>query len=671
MLTAQKPVFRKFYLAFTCAVLLAGTAGTGQAENLPASPTLYGPLGLNTVPSARMDTPGTLRAGVSYADPYAHSWLSFQFAPAFSLSLRQSAEISSLKNSAKRLYPGIDTKIRLIEESRARPEIALGLQSAIGHKRLAAEYIAASKRYGNFDFTAGLGWGRMGSAAHLKNPLSVLSKHFDKDRNFLSENANGPTNWFTGEDIGLFGGLEYHTPWNGLSLKLDYGADNYSAERLTSDYKAPAPWSVGLNYRPAPWANFGIGMQGTNKIMARLSFNGNLEDWPVKNADTSKSKHSVVYYKANIEAGKPADIEILRTHNTPQQLRYALSQTKEKSVSFIPRVLGLRGPQIHMINEHLQSKSAEEIWHETEFEGNTPGQTPTTNRPSWTQRLIKEFRVSLQTKMGISEKEATLLERSSLTAGTQGPSAFGFLNSFASLRLNLSNHLQNIPLLNPAGRSDLRANEHLFAAKRLALDTAFLNATHSFSSNLHTSINAGYLEEMYAGAGGEILYRPYNARWALGAESWLAYKRDPTSPLNLDFKNQHLFSGFINGWYDIPGWDLTAKASLGQYLGHDKGVTLGLQKNFKNGVKLEGFITASNQNEHDLFGGETNTIQGLRLSMPLGNIKYLPQNTNADIFATQFNKNIGQKLENPLPLYDLTAPFSMRHITAHWQDIKE
>ena len=135
----------------------------GHAQSsAPLSTTLYGPLGLNAIPSARMDEQGTIRTGISTLDPYVHSWLNLQIAKPLSVTLRQSAEISNINDDADRLYPGADFKLRLLTETARRPELSLGAQSAIGHKRMAGEYIAASKRYKNFDFTAGLGWGRLG-----------------------------------------------------------------------------------------------------------------------------------------------------------------------------------------------------------------------------------------------------------------------------------------------------------------------------------------------------------------------------------------------------------------------------------------------------------------------------------------------------------------------------
>lgn len=179
----------------------------------------------------------------------------------------------------------------------------------------------------------------------------------------------------------------------------------------------------------------------------------------------------------------------------------------------------------------------------------------------------------------------------------------------------------------------------------------------------------GYLEEMYGGAGGEILYRPHNARWAIGAESFLAFKRDPETSLNLGFNGARLLSGHINGWYDLPLWDLTMNAKIGRYLAEDVGGTLALQKHFHNGAVLEGYVTVTDQSDFDLFGGTTHADHGIRLSLPLGGFKNVPRNTSADFTFKPFGRDIGQKLDNPLPLYELTEGFSTRHMAEYWEDI--
>ena len=133
----------------------------------------------------------------------------------------------------KNLYPGMDVKLELFDERRFRPQISVGLQSAFGHKRMAAEYLAMSKRYENFDFTLGFGWGRLATRGGLPNPILLNqltgSAH---SRDIDGEDPNSPKDWFTG-DIGIFGGFEYKLPVDGLSFKADITSDGWTAEKTS------------------------------------------------------------------------------------------------------------------------------------------------------------------------------------------------------------------------------------------------------------------------------------------------------------------------------------------------------------------------------------------------------------------------------------------------------
>lgn len=111
--------FKKALILLYCAAFFTSHA---QAQEHAPTSMLLGPLGLNTVPSARMDEAGTLKAGVSMLDPYVHAYLGMQLAKPLYVQLRQSAEVSDI-NTADRLYPGVDVKLRLLEENRKRPEV--------------------------------------------------------------------------------------------------------------------------------------------------------------------------------------------------------------------------------------------------------------------------------------------------------------------------------------------------------------------------------------------------------------------------------------------------------------------------------------------------------------------------------------------------------------------
>ena len=174
---------------------------------------------------------------------------------------------------------------------------------------------------------------------------------------------------------------------------------------------------------------------------------------------------------------------------------------------------------------------------------------------------------------------------------------------------------------------------------------------------------------MYAGIGGEFIVRPFRSRFALGAELWETYKRDPLTALNLGLTGEIGLTGHINAWYDWPGQDVTLFARAGRFLGGDYGVTGGLEKDFENGAQLKGFLTLTNDSDSDLHGNRAQAFHGVSLSLPLGSAPYIPDGSTLDVSANPLARNAGQNLEKPVSLYDLTKPFAFDHMARNWNDI--
>lgn len=689
------------------AILLISTiANHARSAEQNYSPAVSGTIGLNTVPSARMDESGTISAGISTLDPYAHSFLGFQIAEPLYVGIRQTAEISDIFDDANRLYPGLDFKLRLLKESAYAPEIAIGAASAIGHRRSAGEYIALSKRYHDLDFTAGLGWGRFGSAGHFDNPLKALHSHFGKARPLDGEMPNEPADWFTGEKIGLFGGIEYFTPIDSLSFKFDIGADRYIAESKAFGFNAPAPWSLGLNYQPYEWMNAGLALQGGNKLMGRLTFKGRPASWPFTSS-SAKSSEPLKPYRPqttsitdmrlssekdglilrDIQASKHsaiARLELSPYRTGPSQFGQAIhhmaNHAGENLEEFIlePRIYGLRGPKIKLMRRDFENAlarnqgSAEEIWANAEFI------TDQNTRPELAKSPLmkahfkpKSIRFILDNQIGLSEEDSGTLYRTSFITAFKGPTLFNMLHTGTSWRWNIKHNLDKIGELRPRKLLPVRSNVDQFADNGIALDRLYTALTHSFTPELHMMGAAGYLEEMYAGAGGEILYRPFGKRFGISLETWLAFKRDPFQPLAEGLNGDSLLTGHIKGWYELPGSNLTLHAKAGRYLAEDLGATLSLSKTFKNGSKLESYVTISDTADFDLFGGTTHADHGIRLTLPLGSLPHVPDGSEIRIKTAPFGRDIGQSLDAPMKLYELTEHFSYRHITENWGDITQ
>ncbi|MGH1457097.1 MAG: YjbH domain-containing protein [Alphaproteobacteria bacterium] len=692
------------FIALVTGLILAASTSETAYANQQKSPMNTGFIGLNTVPTARMNPAGKITAGLSNLDPFIHAYIGLQIADPLFVNIRQTAEISNINKDAKHLYPGLDLKLRLLKETRSQPEVSLGLQSAFGHKRMAGEFIALSKRHNNLDLTMGIGWGRYGTAAHFKNPLKSISSHFENARDYNSQLPNEPQHWFTGENVGIFGGIEYFLPVKGLSVKIDYGADRYTAEKAAFAFNTPSPWSAGLSYSPFDWLNAGIAIQGTDKIMSRISLQSAPEKWPLKGHKYASPKPFYKHRSGNqpnittiIQTAAKDDIHLSNTHfsgqsifaeleipqgaNTPKHIGRAIriiadhSGTEIEEIIITPTRNNLRGATIKTMRSDVEKAldnsqgSPQEIWKNTEFlvtEEENYIHTPFMHKKGGNNTI--SYNLTLENQISLSEEDSGTLYRASIIGETKTSPFLGFFTGSA-LRLNIRDNLDNLDKLRPASLSPIKDDVNAFTNERLSLENAHITYAHSLNPALHTSISAGYLEEFYAGIGGQILYRPFKSRLSLGGEIWQVIRREPDTLLNIGLSPDGITTGHINAWYDLPHHDITLKAHAGRFLATDIGFGLGLEKKFNNGASLETDFAISNAADHDIFGGTTHAYHSISLKLPLGSLPYITSGSTANTIIAPFGRNTAQSLNKPFDLYKKTEGFTLNHIANHWKEI--
>ncbi len=664
------------------------------AQNAPPSANITGMQGLNITPTARMDEAGTMRAGVSTLDPYNHAFLGFQIAKPLYINLRQSMLVSSIGDKPSRVYPGMDVKLRLREEGRYAPAVAFGMNSLIGHKRFSSEYVALSKRYYDFDFTAGAAWGRLGSAGHIKNPLSRLSSHFDRDRDFSSEHSAGPDDWFTGKEIGFFGGVEYHTPLKGLSLKADFNADAYSAESRAFGFEKPSPWSVGFNYSPKDWVSFGASVVGADKIMARLTFQTNPFEWDrksykdVETMGLSGDRPATTWKNLPRDVGKALDVNLGKTRvrgvdfsgvlymNDYQPAAMQIGRAARllagnagpgiETITIIPVRDNLRGKAVTMSLRDLEQAMArnqgspEEIWQDTSFSTDT--RSTGNRKKSWQWRLAPELSLS------VGEEETSHLYRASFLIEEEKQWKYGIFTG-SGLRINGADNLHRIARYRDVNTASIRGDADLFTLNRVNMDRAFIGFMRTPLPDFHFALTAGYLEEMYSGVGGEVLYRPFGSAFAVGAEAWKVAKRDALTPLALGVYDQSYLTGHLNLYYDIPDTDITTFVKAGRFIGGDVGVNAGAQMHMDNGMKMKAYITATNADNKDVFGSDRNVIAGVQLSVPFGDLPFIPQGSEARVKIAPIGRDDGAMVDKPVDLYEVTEPMSYRRLGRSWQGV--
>ncbi|MGH6870081.1 MAG: YjbH domain-containing protein [Rhizomicrobium sp.] len=244
-------------LSVSAAALLAfaGAAHAQQDEGAAPFRDTYGEVGMLELPTARMADDGQLSLSFAALKNTTRFALGFQIFPWLEGSFRYST-IDNFNGNTVDFDRSFGMKVRLFQETRYTPDVVLGIRDIVGTGIYGSEYFAGTKAIGPFDVTAGLGWGRLAGNEMFDNPFGELFASFKSRPSLTGTTTNqGQVDFgqfFHGPDMGLFGGVIWHTPVPNLELMAEYSSDNYPRERESKTFVPKIPVNVGVAYRPLP-----------------------------------------------------------------------------------------------------------------------------------------------------------------------------------------------------------------------------------------------------------------------------------------------------------------------------------------------------------------------------------------------------------------------------------
>jgi len=244
-------------------------------------------MGLLQTRSARTARDGHFEVGFSKIFPYERYLITIQALPWLEATFRYTSVSNrnfaggeggeDIGTSFK--DRGADLKFSLVREGRYVPEIAVGLQDGLGTGVFSGEYLVASKRYRDFDFSLGIGWGYLAGNGEIKNPLASISDTFKRRGGGAQQGGTLlATNYFTGPNVGLFGGVEYTTPIKGVSLKVEYDPNDYVVEPLANPLISSSHINYGVVFQPFSWVNLSLARERGQEYMFRASLRTNFND---------------------------------------------------------------------------------------------------------------------------------------------------------------------------------------------------------------------------------------------------------------------------------------------------------------------------------------------------------------------------------------------------------
>lgn len=685
--------------------------GSAQSETVPSYNT-YGSPGLIDMPSAEMAPDATIGLSYGRIGDGNRAALSFQITPWLSGTFRYTGiENFDHPASVDGVYydRSFDVRVQLLRETRLRPAVAIGLQDFVGTGLYGGEYVVATKTLApGLKVTGGLGWGRLGSY----NGFATLG---DRSEVVLGE-GGVPTydRWFRG-DVAAFGGISW-SPNDKLTFELEYSSDDYALESERGGFNHESPYSFGAQYRFDNNAQLGLYYAYGDTLGVQLTFPtnpkttgvpGGLEVAGVPVKRRAPGSASDLGWTTDLEATERSleqrmtgnlereQLELVNVELRPRSATVwlrnptygasaqaigrtarVMTRTLPASVEefvIVPVENGIPMSAVTMKRsdlEALENDAAVEMLARTSitdaYRRGTPEDLVPFPRFSWEVAPYFDYSgfdpdMPLRIDLGVRAAASYEIRRNLVLSGEIRKRVIG----------NLDEISRESESLLPRVRTDYRlyAKEGDPFIRNLTLDHYGRPAP-----DLYSRLSVGYLERMYAGVSGEVLWKPADSRLALGAELNYVRRRaydglfgleenvtvDPVSGIEREIPD---VNGHVSGYYAF-GNGFHGQVDVGRYLAGDYGATFTLTREFANGWSVGAFATFTDVTEEEF--GEGSFDKGILLAIPLSVGTGRPSRTVSRQTIRSLQRDGGARLEVSSRLYDQVRTWHEPDVSNTW-----
>jgi hypothetical protein len=684
-----------------CLLLTAAFSNANESNfNAPQySQTVRGGVGLWQVPTARMAADGSLSVNYTDNEEYRFWSASLQLFPWMETTVRYTdartrlySDVPSFSGNQTLKDKGIDVKFRLLEESYYLPNVAVGFMDIGGTGWFASEYITASKAFGPMDFHLGLGWGYLGTADNLTNPFCQLSDSFcDRAEGFSGRGGTVEFDKFFKGSTSIFGGIEYVTPIDGLRLKLEYEAKNYKNDRA-GDLAQDSLWNIGAVYQ---WQDFDFSLnyQRGNTIGFGVTYKFNMHgvgqakiDSPPRSlfdAQPAVSMAEVDRSRLYNDLYNQGGFVLSATHNADDEMTFYGIQLnyrdKDEAVERVGRIIASELPDnikhyrivensgtVPMLETVIDAdafKSAARLESLENDISNTYKRQDTSmdtlnnfspNRTTGAFFSVDSFWIQT---FG-SPEDFYLYQGGLFLSGGYAYEKISFTSSikatlvenFDKFTFKVDNQDTSVP------RVRTYAREYVTRSK-MTLETAYLSWSDRIAKNTYAQAYVGYIESMFGGVGGEILYRPVDSNIALGLD--VNYVQQRSYENDFDFFDYKVLTGHATVYWQpdfLP--DTQIKLSAGQFLAKDKGINIDFAKRFDSGIIVGAYAAFTNVSADEY--GEGSFTKGFYISLPFELFTLETARGRGKLPWIPIARDGGQMLNRPVELRNLTevrSPF--------------
>ena len=690
--------FTKSALSVAMIGLLPTLASAQETVNVTPSQMVQGGTGLIQTPTARMQDAGDLYLNYTDNGEYRFWSVNLQLFDWMQATARYTdvrtrlySQVDSFSGDQTLKDKGLDVKFRLWKESYYMPDISLGFRDFGGTGFFESEYVVASKSVGPLDFHLGLGWGYMGSADDFTNPFCKLRDSFcERPLGYSGLGGKVDYDQFFKGNMAVYGGVEYQTPWEPLTLKLEWEGNTYEFDRageLEQDTRlnigAVYKWNnfdFSLNYQRGNTVGFGVSYKFNLHTMSQVKFDSPPRDLASREAPDSVSEvdgNALFRGLVNDASFILADVDIQEEKAIFYGYQNAYRDNDE-AIERTARVLATELPAsvktYHVIETDGALPLVENVIDAEAFIAAARFESLDADiRDTWYRKgPDAEMRDAYEppsdsgffyssdffwTQTFGSPEDFYLYQTGLiLTAGYALNSNWSVMGSLSATvldnfdKFNFTVDKEDTPL--PRVRTLVR---EYVTNHRFSVDTAFVNWKDQLSDEWFGQAYAGYLERMFAGVGGEILYRPVDSRLAFGIDMNYVKQRDFDDQFS--FLDYNAFTGHASVYWQpefLPDTQITT--SVGQFLAGDRGVNIDFAKRFDSGIIVGAYAAFTDVSSEDY--GEGSFTKGFYLSIPLDLFLLEPAKGRGMFPWIPISRDGGQILRRPVRLIDFTEPRS-------------
>ncbi|MFC4488505.1 YjbH domain-containing protein [Chromobacterium aquaticum] len=666
------------------------------APHTLAQPSLNGQLGYINMPSADVGRDGSLSFGFSADKPYDTLWTSATILPFLQISGRY-ISISGIAGFNDQQYGGgygsykdkaIDAKWQIFSETSKWPAVSYGRTDIFGTALWRGNYIVASKHFlPNLEASIGFASERIkgpfGGARWTPQSYPNWSLVAEYDANNYPKDFRAADTFAHQRKKGPAAGIEYRWGWLGLQL-----AKQNTHTSLNASIEIP------LNEREfVPKISEPAYFSGSPEVPLRPT----LKQWQ---SDTSYGHHLVSALSRqdfkNIRISVQGDELLLElTNSRISNVGRAVGRAVRTALYFAPietrsiRVVYTKLEQpivtysffnLTVLNNYLLGKVDRQTFldsvsvkpgRDAELAERSTEQLASTIRDGVSLEIMagkdgdivqvnaednEANRFRLVPKTGVYFNDPSGAFRYEIAAAATYTKRLGsglYLNS--ALSTNLYNTVSGVKQpsnsILPHVRSDVADYKKTNTPK---LDRLLLNQYLTFGPNTYARASVGIYEEMFRGAGGQVLYFPETRHWAVDLSVDALQQRDVKGWFGK--RDYQTVTALAALHYRLP-MNVTATVRAGRFLAKDMGARLEVKRRFHSGIEIGAWYTSTNGNDITSPGTPSSPYKdkGLFISIPLNSMLTLDTQAVGNFAISPWTRDVGQMVMSPGDLYDILS----------------